>query len=102
MDLAPRIRSAHRGGTPVTPVISCRRKALSRSPGNLERSRYRVAPARREVVNWLIPAAKLRGSDESIRSSGVFSRCVGTIWAHPTTVRWVVETTFGIPVDPQV
>src|SRR5918997_3101550 len=102
MDLAPRIRSAHRGGTPVTPVISCRLSAFKRSPGNLERSRYRVAPARREVVNWLIPASKLRGSAERMRSSGVFSRYVETIWAPTTTLRWLVATPLGIPVDPEV
>src|SRR5215210_2268994 len=102
MDLALRIRSAHRGGTPVTPVISYRRKALSRSPGSLERSRYRVAPALREVVNWLIPASKFKGSAERMRSSGVFCRYVETIWAPTTTLRWLVATPFGIPVEPEV
>ena len=53
-------------------------------------------------MNWLIPASKFKGSAESIRSSGVFFRYVETIWAPATTLRWLVETPFGIPVDPEV
>jgi len=101
-DFAPRMRSAHSGGTPVTPVISCRRNPFRRSPGSLDRSRYSVAPALSEVVNWLIPASKFSGSAERMRSSGTFSRYVETICEPTTTLRWLVATPFGIPVEPDV
>src|SRR5215210_3152555 len=101
-DFDPLIRSAHNGGTPVAPVISCLRRAFKRSPGSLERSKYNVAPARREVVNWLIPASKFRGRAERMRSSGVFFRYVVTICAPTTRLRWLVATPLGIPVDPEV
>jgi hypothetical protein len=90
------------GGTPVTPVISSRLNALSRSPGNRERNRYSVAPTRSEVVTWLIPASKFSGSAERMRSSLVFSMYVETIWAPTTTLRWLVATPLGIPVEPDV
>src|SRR5215204_6599990 len=94
--------SDHSGGTPVTPVILCRLSARERSPGNRERCNTSVAPARKEVVNWLIPASKLRGSAERMRSSGVLFRYVETIWAPTTMLRWLVATPLGIPVDPEV
>ncbi len=102
MDLEPRSKSAHSGGTPVTPVISCRRNPFKRSPGSLERRRAKVAPTRSEVVNWLSPASKFSGSAERMRSSLVFSRYEETIWAPATKLRWLVETPLGIPVEPDV
>jgi hypothetical protein len=102
MAFALRSRSTHSGGTPVRPVISCRRSALRRSPGSRERCNTSVAPTRRAVVNWLIPASKFSGSAERMRSSLVFSRYVETIWAPTTMLRWLVATPLGIPVEPEV
>ena len=102
MPFAPLSSSDHSGGTPVTPVISCRLSACERSPGSRERCNTSVAPTRKEVVNWLIPASKLSGSAERMRSSAVFSRYDETIWAPTTTLRWLVATPLGIPVEPDV
>src|SRR4051794_16191857 len=99
-----------RGTLKYTVGITLRRLAsdIANSPGaGLPPSMYSVPPLRSTRLKlWLAPKVWLHGSQSRImRWSGAVSRnaqvCALACWLE-VSIRWVLITAFGVPVEPEV